>query len=190
MTPETVQPDGTELTDHELMSLLAQGKCEALDVLVLRHQAHVFGLAHRFLGQWDLAEDVAQEAFVRVFRGAAAFRPEALFTTWLYRLVTNLCWDQRRKTARDVRLLAAVPPRAGHDPPSAAMENQQWIERVRNAIASLPDRQRMAVILHRYQGLSHREIAEVTGWSQGAVESCLVRAYEKLRSALSDFVLE
>jgi RNA polymerase sigma-70 factor, ECF subfamily len=65
MTPDTDQRDRAELTDHELMSLLAQGRREALDVLVLRHQAHVFGLAHRFLGRWDLAEDVAQEAFVR-----------------------------------------------------------------------------------------------------------------------------
>ena len=177
-------PEGA--TDHELMLSVGRGDRDALGALVRRHQANVVGLAYRFLGRWDVAEDVAQDVFVRVWRAAAEFRPQAQFTTWLYRLVTNACWDRRRQAGRELRLRSAAPSPGCDAPPSAALESQQRIARVRQAVAGLPDRQRLAVILHRYQGLSHQEIADATGWSQSAVESCLVRAYEKLRASLSD----
>ncbi len=172
------------------MARVGQGSRDALGVLVRRHQAKVVGLALRFLGRWDVAEDVAQDVFVRVWRAAATFRPEAQFMTWLYRLASNLCWDRRRQAARELRLRSTAPKPGSADPPSATLENRDRIERVRLAIAELPDRQRLAVILHRYQGLSHNEIADTTGWSQSAVESCLVRAYESLRKSLSDMKLE
>jgi RNA polymerase sigma-70 factor (ECF subfamily) len=172
------------------MLRVGQGNRDALGVLVRRHQAKVVGLAYRFLGRWDVAEDVAQDVFVRVLRAAAAFRPEAQFTTWLYRLAANLCWDRRRQAARELRLRSTSPVRAIDDPPSATVESRERVARVRQAVADLPDRQRLAVILHRYQGLSHKEIANATGWSQGAVESCLVRAYENLRNYLTDMRLE
>jgi RNA polymerase sigma-70 factor (ECF subfamily) len=190
MAPETTPglPEGS--TDHELMLLIGQGNREALGVLVARHQAKVVSLAFRFLGRWDAAEDVAQDAFVRVWRAAAKFRPDAQFTTWLYRLVANLCWDRRRQAARDVRL-RSLPPAAGVDnAASSVLEGKDRIERIRQAVAALPERQRLVVILHRYERLSHGEIVEVTGWSQSAVESCLVRAYENLRNALSDMRLQ
>lgn len=85
------------------MARVGQGSRDALGVLYQRHQANVIGLAYRFLGRWDVAEDVAQDVFVRVWRAAATFRPDARFTTWLYRVAANLCWDRRRQAAHDQR---------------------------------------------------------------------------------------
>lgn len=166
------------------MAEVAAGNREALGVLVARHQARVLSLARRFLGNDALAEDVAQDAFLRVWRGATTYTPSAQFGTWLYRIVANLCWDLRRR--------ARLRPRedgAGCDPPAAdapALEQSETIARVQAAVSDLPDRQRLALVLHRYEGLSQREIAAITGWSVSAVESCLVRAYEKLRQTLRD----
>ncbi|MGD8452713.1 MAG: sigma-70 family RNA polymerase sigma factor [Phycisphaerae bacterium] len=186
MPDEPSTPLPHTASDHELMRRVGEGDRDALGLLVERHQAKVVALAYRFLGRWDAAEDVAQDVFVRVWRAAAQFRPEARFTTWLYRLAVNLCWDRRRQAARELRLLTAAPPPETGNASSVNMESRERVARVRRAVGELPDRQRLAVILHRYEGLSHREIAEATGWSQGAVESCLVRAYEKLRQSLSD----
>jgi RNA polymerase sigma-70 factor, ECF subfamily len=190
MASDAAESGPEDLNDHELMLRVGQGNRAALGVLVQRHQAKVVGLAYRFLGRRDVAEDVAQDVFVRVLRAAATFRPEAQFTTWLYRLATNLCWDRRRQAAREMRLRTAAPGPGIEDPPSAALESLDRVARVRQAVAELSDRQRLAVILHRYQGLSHKEIAVATGWSESAVESCLVRAYENLRNLLSDIRLE
>lgn len=190
MPSDAPQPGPQDLTDHELMLRIGQGNSDALGVLVGRHQAKVVGLAYRFLGRWDAAEDVAQDVFVRILRAAGTFRPEAQFTTWLYRLAANLCWDRRRQAARELRLRSGSPAPGDAAPPFAMLESQDRVARVRQAVAELPDRQRLAVILHRYQGLAHREIADATGWTESAVESCLVRAYERLRNSLSDMRLE
>lgn len=189
MSPDAAQPRSEELTDHELMAQIGQSNRAALGTLVQRHQAKMVELAFRFLGRWDAAEDVAQDVFVRVWRAAATFRPEAQFTTWLYRLAANLCWDRRRQAARELRLRSAAPAPGSADPAATTLETRDRIARVRQAVAGLPDRQRLVVILHRYQGLTHDEIADATGWSQSAVESCLVRAYENLRKSLSDMGL-
>jgi RNA polymerase sigma-70 factor, ECF subfamily len=186
VTPAAVNPfDATD--DHELMRLLAVGQREALSVLVRRHQGQALALAYRFLGRWDVAEDVCQEAFIRVMNKAGDYQPTAAFTTWLYRIVVNLCWDRRRQAARDPIHLtdeaAALAP-AVVDPAPAEQDETQV--RVRRAIAQLPDRQRLVLVLHRYNSMSHKEICTATGWSTGAVESCLVRAYQQLRRSLSD----
>jgi RNA polymerase sigma-70 factor (ECF subfamily) len=122
-----------------------------------------------------------------VYRAAANYRPQAAFTTWLYRLVVNLCWDQRRRRAREQRL-RVVRPAGQAFGEHTEIEESERAAQVRRAVAALPDRQRLAVILHRFDGLSHKEIAEATGWSVGAVESCLVRAYATLRKSLADLV--
>lgn len=166
------------------MAQLAAGDREALGTLVARHQQRVLSLARRFLGNDALAEDVAQDAFLRIWRSAATYTPTAQFATWLYRIVANLCWDLRRRAR-----LRVQEDIAGRDPPVAdapAAERAETVARVQAAVAELPDRQRLALLLHRYEGLSQREIADITGWSVSAVESCLVRAYEKLRQTLRD----
>ena len=175
----------TEPPDEKLMADLAAGDMAALGALVRRHQDALVAFAARMLGRRDLAEDVAQEAFVHVHRAARRYRPEAKFTTWLYRIAANLCRDAQRRASRaPASLDEETAP--GRDPGPDPLEARERIERVRRAVAALPERQRLAVTLHRYQGLSHREIAQVAECSESAVESLLVRAYAALRQALAD----
>lgn len=180
------EPDSR--SDAELMERLAAGEREALAALVRRHQEHIYRLARRFLGSPEAAEDVAQDVFVRVLEHAGRYRPTAQFKTWLYRIVANRCWDLRRRARRarlGLVLQEPMPPASTPDPAKT-----ERAERVRAAVAALPDRQRLALVLHRFGGLSHAEIASATGWSTRAVESCLVRAYDNLRHALADLGAE
>ena len=173
------------VADETLMSRLAQGDMEALGRLVRRHQQAVVGLASRMLGRQDAAEDVAQEAFLHIHRAARRYRPDAKFTTWLYRIVMNLCHDARRRArASPAQFSEEAAPT--QEPAVDPLEARERAERVRCAVGALPDRQRTAVILHRYQGLSHHEVAQATGWSESAVESLIVRAYATLRRELAD----
>ena len=170
-----------EPSDAELMAQLARGEVSAIGELARRHQGRVLELAFRTLGRLDSAEDIAQETFLRVYRAAKTYQPQAKFTTWLYRIVVNLCLDEQRRLAK-----AAVPLESVvSDGLPASQENpaekKELSELVRAAVQELPERQRLAVALHRYDGLSHTEISEVTGWTESAVESLLVRAYATLR---------
>ena len=167
------------------MEHVARRERAALAVLVRRHQENVIGLATRFLGRREAAEDVCQDAFVRVFERAGSYRPTAQFTTWLYRIVANLCWDHRRRAMRQPLSLDSRFAGVHVSEASEPVERRERREKIRRAVAQLPDRQRLALILHRFQGMGHKEIAAATGWSTSAVESCLVRAYGKLRVLLA-----
>ena len=109
----------TEPSDTDLMAELARGDVAALAPLITRHQPRVLSLAYRMLGRWDQAEDVGQEAFLRVVRAAGSYRPTAQFTTWLYRIVVNLCLDAKRRSARDPGELAESVAAASGDNPQA-----------------------------------------------------------------------
>ena len=179
-------PAMTVKSDAELMSALAGGDMAALGELVRRHQQKAFALAFRMLQRRDQAEDVVQEGFLRVCRAAPRYRPQARFTTWLYRIVTNLCLDRARRAKHAPAPLPEGSREPSRDPEPDPVETCERAERVRQAVAALPERQRTAVVLHRYQGLSHAAVAEATGWSRSAVESLLVRAYARLRDELAD----
>jgi len=171
--------------DGQLMARLAGGDMSALGELAHRHQRKVLELAFRTLGTWDLAEDVAQETFLRVYRAAKRYKPTARFTTWLYRIVINLCLDAQRKRAKAG---VSLEPELYEQLPASncnTTEKEEMAALVRRAVHALPERQRLALILHRYDGLNHAEISEVTGWTQSAVESLLVRAYANLRGKLA-----
>ena len=173
------KPDSTEL-----MARLAKGDMAAFGDIVSRHQDKVLSLSYRVLGDWHRAEDVAQEAFLRVHRAAKRYRPEAKFTTWLYRIVVNLCLDEQRKRARAGASLENTAPEILAESNANAAEKEEIAELVKAAVNELPERQRLAVILHRYDGLSHGEISEVMDWTKSAVESLLVIAYANLRGKL------
>ncbi len=171
--------------DAELMVRLGGGDMAALDQIAQRHRSRIVSLAYRVLGDWHRAEDVAQETFLRLRQAARTYQPQAKFTTWLYRIVHNLSIDQRRRAG-----IASPNPETAVEEPqdmpaSAPVERRECARLVRKAIDELPDRQRQVVILHRYEGLSHTEISEITGWSKSAVESLLVRAYDNLREKLA-----
>jgi len=183
---ETVLTEERQRDDATLMTEIAAGHMEALGELVRRHQAKVLALAIRTLGREDVAEDAAQDVFVKVYRAAPAYRPEAKFTTWLYRVAVNHCLDMIRKDRRrHLPMERAAAVTVGSDA-GDQLQRAEQATHVRQAVASLPERQRMAVVLHRFHGLNHREVAEATGWSLSAVESLLVRAYSSLRNALVD----
>ena len=168
------------------MARLCQGDKAALGDLSQRHRNRVLSLGYRLLGDWHLAEDVAQETFLRLHQAACTYRPEAKFTTWLYRIVYNLSIDQQRKRATAPVSLDSTQGEPQDAPGTPPMEQEELAAIVQKAISQLPERQRRVVILHRYEELSHTDIARVTGWSQSAVESLLVRAYANLREQLKN----
>jgi RNA polymerase sigma-70 factor (ECF subfamily) len=170
--------------DAELMTRLAKGDMSALGDIVRKHQDKVLSLSYRVLGDWHRAEDVAQETFLRIYRASKHYKPKARFTTWLYRIVINLCFDEQRKRARAAAPLEDANPAVLAESDCNIVEIKEVVKSVKTAVNELPERQRIAVILHRYDGLSHAEIAEVTGWTKSAVESLLVRAYTNLREKL------
>lgn len=138
------------------------------------------------LGRWDQAEEAAQEVFIKVYRAADKYQPKALFTTWLHRIVVNHCLDMRRRSSR-------APLAMGQDQidrvgvvPADDLEARERSERVRRAVAELPDAQKTALILHRFESQPIRQIAQVMERSESAVESLLVRAYARLRESLAD----
>ncbi len=170
--------------DTELMTRLAAGDMAALGEIARRHQNKVLSLSYRVLRDWHRAEDVAQETFLRVYRAAKHYKPKAKLTTWLYRIVINLCFDEQRKQAKAATSLKDAGPAVLAESECNAAERKEVVELVKTAVNELPERQRLAVILHRYNGLGHAEIGEVTGWTNSAVESLLVRAYANLREKL------
>jgi RNA polymerase sigma-70 factor (ECF subfamily) len=176
--------NGDTPDDSELMARLAAGDMAALGDLAKRHQDKVLSLSYRVLGDWHKSEDVAQETFLRVFRAAKRYKPQARFTTWIYRIVVNLCLDEQRKRSKTAATLDDADPAVLAESQSSEAERKEVVELVKRAIGELPERQRVAVVLHRYDGLTHGEISEVTGWTQSAVESLLVRAYANLRERL------
>ncbi len=168
------------------MALVAAGERSALAELVKRHQHRVLEIACRTTGDMTLAEDIGQEVFLRVWRSAERYRPTARFTTWLYRIVVNLCLDAFKKQ----RPFSGDPPDVAEPVaacPSTTVEQEDRAAAVRAAVAALPERQRLAVVLHRFSGLPQRTVVEATGWSESAVESLLTRGYANLRKALKEY---
>jgi RNA polymerase sigma-70 factor, ECF subfamily len=170
--------------DDALLASSGEGDQRAFQTLVARHLARALSLARRMTGSLAEAEDVAQEAFLRTWQKAPDWRAgEARFSTWLYRVVVNLCLDRKRRKPM-------APLEAAGDPldpaPSAELqmaENQRG-RIVAAALAALPDRQRAALVLSYYEGVSNIEAAGALGVSVSALESLLVRARKALRAEL------
>jgi RNA polymerase sigma-70 factor (ECF subfamily) len=179
-------PAKTPPDDCELMTAIAQGDTSELGRLYLRHKERVLVLAYRILGQWNLAEDVCQEAFLRVYQGAEKYKPEAEFTTWLYRIVVNLCMDEKRKTQRTQIMLhhQEESRHTDRNKGGAQTEKTDTSDAIWKAIQTLNPRQKQVVILHKIEGLNYTEISNKTGWTKSAIESLLGRAYKRLRNEL------
>jgi RNA polymerase sigma-70 factor (ECF subfamily) len=168
-------------TDHDLMARAAQGDERAFRVLAERHAGRALGLARRILGNEAMAEDIVQDAFLRVWINAPRWRPQAQFRTWLYRIVVNLCLNAKRR-AGDLPLAAAEHVA---DPASAAdaqLEARERDRRLAAAVDALPERQRAAIMLTYQEGLGNAEVADVLDTSISGVETLLVRAKRALRA--------
>ena len=193
--PTPLPADGSAI-DFALMARIGAGDHEAFRQLVVRHQNAVIGTVAKMLGNPSEAEDIAQQVFLRVWRHAKRYRPDAKFTTYLYTITRNLVFNETRRKSRkkevssDERevnsnqLIEASPDRQ----PDAELLQAELQRAVDDAIAGLPETQRMAVVLRRYEQLSYEEIAAVLGLSVSAVKSLLFRARTSLREALSGYL--
>jgi RNA polymerase sigma-70 factor (ECF subfamily) len=170
-------------SDEYLLKQIAAGNTAALGTIAQRYQTMVLSLAYRNTQNWTDAEDIAQEAFIRVFKSADSYQGRSGFKTWLYRIVVNLCLDHHRSKKTNLSLETVDVHVAAKSSPNL-LETAEISAMVQRAIHNLPQKQKIAVILHRYENLSHPEISDVTGWTISAVESLLVRAYGNLREAL------
>jgi RNA polymerase sigma-70 factor, ECF subfamily len=184
-----------EPDDHELMRLAGGGDEGAFEILVERHQGLVVGTVARMLGGPEGAEDIAQQVFVKVWQSAPRHRPEAKFTTWLLTITRNLVFNETRRRRRG--FLQAFETEDGTPPDirdegmrDAATEigERELRDAVDAAIASLPEAQRMAIILRRFEGMPYEDIAEVLKTTVPAVKSLLFRAREDLREKLKAFL--
>lgn len=174
-----------DASDDELVARVALGDEAACRLLVDRHLTRMLALARRMLGNQADAEEVAQEVFLRVWTHASRWEPgRAQFGTWLHRVATNLCLDRlRRHGTEDID---SIPEPQSDDPtPHEELERSDLARQVDRALQALPARQRAAVTLTHYQGLSNIEAAETLGISVEAVESLLGRARRQLRAALA-----
>jgi RNA polymerase sigma-70 factor, ECF subfamily len=191
MTPEA--PD-READDDQLMAATACGDAAAFRVLVERWSPRVLAFLTRTLAQRADAEDLAQETFVRVYRAAPGYAGEGRFAAWLFRIAGNLARGElRRRRVRgwllgqpavdDEAVLASLPapPRFDADAPARAAEMRRLLAQ---GLARLTDRQRMAILLHYYEGLTVRDVAAALGTSEHAAESLLARGAASLRRRL------
>jgi RNA polymerase sigma-70 factor, ECF subfamily len=181
--------------ERSLIERSRRGDVAAFDKLVRRYERNVFNTAYRLSNSYDDASDIAQEAFVRAWNNLKSFRGDAAFSTWLYRIVTNVFLDDRkRKRARPHRSLEeemdldeSSVTRQFEDPSPGPVERAEGDERRRlleGAIASLPDAQRVMVVMYHTQGLAYEEISEITQLPMGTVKSRLNRARLALRDRL------
>jgi RNA polymerase sigma-70 factor (ECF subfamily) len=157
-----------------------RGEREAFDALVARYQRPIYRLCYRYVNNHDDANDLAQEAFLKAWRGIARFRGESAFSTWLYRIAVNACLNHRalRRPPTQELTEGLVDPRPGAE---ADATRDDEARRVRAAVSRLPDRQRATLILKVYHDLSHAEVAEILGSTVGTVKANLFHALTNLR---------
>jgi len=178
--------DRSDLPDEDLLAAFAGGDAGAARVLTLRLTPRVMAHAYRLLGNRAEAEEVAQEAMMRLWRQAPDWRAgEAKVSSWLYRVTANLCIDRRRRARGGMLALDAVPeppdPRPG---PAERLQARARAEALQAALDGLPERQRQAVVLRHIEGLANPEIAGIMGASVEAVESLTTRGRRALAAAL------
>jgi RNA polymerase sigma-70 factor, ECF subfamily len=190
-------------TDVQLMLDVKAGDEQSFALLLHRYRTPLVNFLYRMVRNRELAEDLAQEVFIRVYRARADYVPSAKFTTWLFRIATNLALNSVRDTRHqrmDVSLDApvTVASEEGDERPLDVAEKNPNIEEhlvqeaqrdmIRHAIDKLPEKQRAAVLLHKYQDLDYSEISKILSCSESALKSLLFRAYETLRVELAPLV--
>jgi len=195
--PATESADGDDV-DVALMRRIAEGDERAFRDLVERHQNAVVGTVARMLGDPTEAEDIAQLAFLRIWKHAKRWRPDAKFTTYLFTITRNLVFNESRRRSRRKEVSTEereedsgfqMASETRHEPQEETMklEMHQQIDR---AIATLPEAQRTAVILYSYESLPYEEIASVLNTSVSSVKSLLFRARTTLREKLASYLAE
>ena len=187
------------LSDAEVMLRVKAGDDAAFDLLVGKFRRPIVNFMYRMVRNQAVAEELAQEVFLRVYRSRESYTVEAKFTTWLYRIATNLGvnWarDSRQERLQgssldetDEETGLALDVADGRMTAEQALLRRERMDAIRRHVAALPERQRVAVIMHKYQGMDYKQIGEVLKLSESATKSLLFRAYETLRDKLKDFL--
>jgi RNA polymerase sigma-70 factor (ECF subfamily) len=202
---ETEENRVSLLNDEELVTRAKADDQGAISELIHRYQPKVYAIAfHLFPEESDEVRDVTQEAFLKAIRNIKKFRGQASFSTWFYRIVVNTCRDFLRRKRKKERLFPLwqgkphdnevsqgkskeQPDPKGHNNPMAVFTGKQLTHDVRNALKALPDKQRMVFQLKVLNEMTIREIAQVTGSSEGTIKSHLFRATHSLRNVLKDW---
>jgi RNA polymerase sigma-70 factor, ECF subfamily len=190
-------------TDVQLMLDVKAGDEQSFALLLHRYRTPLVNFLYRMVRNREQAEDLAQEVFIRVYRARADYVPSAKFTTWLFRIATNLALNSVRDTRHQRMELSLDAPvkvdsEDGDERPLDVAEKNPNIEEhlvqeaqrdmIRHAIDKLPEKQRAAVLLHKYQDLDYGEISKILSCSESALKSLLFRAYETLRVELAPLV--
>lgn len=189
------------LSDEELMEAYREGNARAFEFLLRRHQRPVFNFIYRHVGVESVAEEMLQEVFLRIIKGAGSYKRTAKFTTWLYTIARNLCVDQSRRAKHRQHLSLDQPVKRGekdgaklgdmvaNDGPGVDRQaiGRELRQRLEQAIAELADEQREVFLMREYAGLPFKEIAEIMGCPENTVKSRMRYALERLRQQLEEY---
>jgi len=194
--------DDSDAHDKLLMTRMSRGDEEALRELIEKHQGAVYGTISKMLGDPVEAQDLAQQVFVRVYRAAGSYRATAQFKTWMFTIVRNLVFNEHRRRSRATLVPLYAPENentgtgsAGYELPDTANKTpgedalrQEMMKAIDAAILALPEQQRLAIVLRRYDEFSYEQIAGILKTSVPATKSLLFRARETLRETLRDYM--
>ena len=190
----------SQMDDAAIMLELKAGNMAGFDFLIQKYRKPIVHFMYRMVHNQAIAEELAQEVFLRVYRSRETYRAEARFSTWLYRIATNLgvnhARDTRHERTASTIYLDEVDSETGTTPdvadatPSAesGLLRRERLNAIRQHVLALPERQRMAVLMHKYEGLDYKQIGDVLKLSESATKSLLFRAYQTLREKLKDFI--
>jgi RNA polymerase sigma-70 factor (ECF subfamily) len=189
-----------ELEDSQIMLELRAGNMSGFDFLIGKYRKPIINFMYRMVHNQAVAEELAQEVFLRVYRSRETYRAEARFSTWLYRIATNLgvnyARDTRHERAASTVYLDEADSETGSTPDVAdttpgaesALLRRERMNAIREHVLALPERQKMAVLMHKYEGMDYKQIGDVLKLSESATKSLLFRAYQTLREKLKDFI--
>jgi RNA polymerase sigma-70 factor (ECF subfamily) len=192
--------DFTDMEDSEIMLALRAGDMAGFDYLIAKYRKPIIHFMFRMVHNQAVAEELAQEVFLRVYRSRETYRAEARFSTWLYRIATNLgvnhARDTRHERSASTIYLDETDSETGTTPDVAdttpgaesAMLRRERLNAIRQHVLALPERQRIAVLMHKYDGMDYRQIGDILKLSESATKSLLFRAYQTLREKLKDFI--
>ena len=192
--------DFAQMDDAAIMLELRAGNMAGFDYLIQKYRKPIIHFMYRMVHNQAVAEELAQEVFLRVYRSRETYRAEARFSTWLYRIATNLgvnhARDTRHERAASTVYLDETDSETGTTPDvadatpgaEAGLLRRERLNAIRQHVLALPERQRMAVLMHKYEGMDYKQIGDVLRLSESATKSLLFRAYQTLREKLKDFI--
>jgi RNA polymerase sigma-70 factor (ECF subfamily) len=193
-------PGADSQTDADIMLRVKTGDQSAFEYLVQKYRRPMVSFMYRMARNSAAAEDLAQEVFLRIYRSRETYEASAKFTTWLYRIATNLAVNHTRDSRHERPEVQVSLDEPDEDtgttlelPDSSLNAEQQMVRRermlaIRRKVEALPEQQRLAVIMHKYQQMDYKQIADVLKKSESATKSLLFRAYETLRDQLKEFI--